>query len=375
MYRITIVGSGFAALTAVQRAKETSPHSQITVVSPRAEFVYYPGLIWVPSGLRSGEDLRLSLKNFFRRMGVTHLAGEATGLRDGGRILDTTAGEVVNDGLIIASGGRFLKKLPGIEHALTPCEGVSAAQQICDRLRALEGGAIAMGFAGNPKEPSAMRGGPIFEFLFGIDTQLRKEGRRDRFDITFFSPAEKPGNRLGPKAVDGLLNEMRKRDIRTHLGHKLKGFSDTKVMTEGGEFPADLIIFMPGMTGNTWFDNTDLPRSPGGLVAANGHCKVSGFEHVYVAGDSGSYPGPDWMPKQAHMADLQARAAVCNLLAELQGRAPTKTFKPELVCIVDTNDRGMLVARTEKHSLVLPACRIFHWMKRGFEWWYLRQYR
>ena len=62
-----------------------------------------------------------------------------------------------------------------------------------------------MGFAGNPKEPSAMRGGPIFEFLFGIDTQLRKEGRRERFDITFFSPAEKPGNRLGPKAVDGLL--------------------------------------------------------------------------------------------------------------------------------------------------------------------------
>ena len=34
----------------------------------------------------------------------------------------------------------------------------------------------------------------------GIDTQLRKEGRRERFDNTFFSPAEKPGNRLGPKA-------------------------------------------------------------------------------------------------------------------------------------------------------------------------------
>jgi acyl-CoA thioesterase-1 len=43
----------------------------VTVVSPRAEFVYYPGLIWVPSGLRSGEDLRLDLKAFFRRMGVS----------------------------------------------------------------------------------------------------------------------------------------------------------------------------------------------------------------------------------------------------------------------------------------------------------------
>ena len=45
------------------------------------------------------------------------------------------------------------------------------------------------------------------------------------------------------------------------------------------------------------------------------------------------------------------------------------------MCIVDANDRGMLVARTETRSLVLPAMRVFHWMKRGFEWWYLRQYR
>jgi sulfide:quinone oxidoreductase len=100
-----------------------------------------------------------------------------------------------------------------------------------------------------------------------------------------------------------------------------------------------------------------------------------GYERVYVAGDSGSFPGPDWMPKQAHMADLQARAAAQNLLAELRGQAPTKTFKVELICIVDANDTGMLVMRTEKHNLVLPAMRPFHWLKRGFEWLYLRRYR
>jgi sulfide:quinone oxidoreductase len=375
VHRIVIVGAGFAGLTAAQGIRESDPEASITLVSPRPEFVYYPGLIWVPSGLRTGDDLRISLKKFFLRMRVTHFAAEATGLREEGRVLETSAGDVFNDGLIIASGGRFLKKLPGIEHALTPCEGIAAAQQIRDRLKAMDGGAIAMGFAGNPQEPSAMRGGPIFEFLFGIDQQLRNEGRRDRFEITFFSPADKPGNRLGPKAVTGLLDEMAKRGIRTHLGHKLKSFSDKSVTTEGGEFPADLIIFMPGMTGNTWFDNTQLPRSPGGLIAADGHCKVAGFERVYVAGDSGSYPGPDWMPKQAHMADLQAQAAASNLLGELRGQPATKTFKVELVCIVDANDRGMLVARTERRSLVLPSLRLFHWMKRAFEWWYLRQYR
>jgi len=375
MRSVTIVGSGFAGLNAIKALRETKEPLDIKLISPRREFIYYAGLIWLPSGQRSGDDLRIDLTRFLERMRVEHVAAEATGLRDGGRTLETTAGDIPNDGLIIGSGGRFIKKLPGIEHAITPCEGIAAGEQIRDRLKAMDGGTIAMGFAGNPKEPVAMRGGPIFEFLFGIDRQLRVEGRRERFKLVFFTPAERPGARLGPKAVDGLLEEMRKRDIVTHLGHKMKGFEADKVLTEGGEIPADLILFMPGLTGNQWFDNSDLPRSPGGLVQGDGHCRVPGFQQVYVAGDGGSFPGPDWMPKQGHMADLQAATAARNLVAEFRGEAATETFKVELLCIVDAYDRGMLVARTERRNLVLPSLRAFHWLKHGFEWWYLRQFR
>ncbi len=247
--------------------------------------------------------------------------------------------------------------------------------RIRERLWGMDGGGIAMGFSGNPNEPSAMRGGPMFEFLFCIDNYLRKKKLRGKFELTFFTPAEKPGQRLGPKAVEGLSREMRKHDIKTLLGHKLKGFAASKVMTEGGDIDADLILFMPGMTGQPWLDNTDLPRSEGGFIKADKNCRVEGMERVYVAGDAGSFPGPDWMPKQAHMADLQAKAAAKNLAAEMKGVASDATFKAELLCIVDTNERGILVARTEKHNLILPSMRLFHWAKRGFEWWYLRQYR
>ena len=375
MKRVTIVGSGFAALTAVRTLRAGSPDLEITVVSPKAEFHYLPGSIWIPSGIRQPQDLILSLDNFFRRMRVTHHQAEATGLNPDGRTLITSAGEIENDGLIICSGGRFIKKLPGIEHAITPCEGIDATVKIRERLKELEAGTIAIGFAGNPKEPSAMRGGPMFEFLFGIDRQLRLEKRRDQFKLIFFTPAENPGQRLGPKAVKGLVKEMQRRDIETHLGFKMKSFSSTEVVTEGATFKADLILFMPGMTGNQWFDNTDLPRSPGGLIKADAQCRVVDKERVYVAGDSGSFPGPEWMPKQAHMADLQAAAAAKNLLAEFSGNEPTETFKVELVCIVDSQTSGMLVARTPTRNLVMPNMRVFHWLKRFFEWWYLRQYR
>ena len=132
---------------------------------------------------------------------------------------------------------------------------------------------------------------------------------------------------------------------------------------------------MPGMTGNLWFDNTDLPRSDGGMIKANNFCQAEGMDKVYVAGDSGSFPGPEWMPKQAHMADLQAVAAATNLVGELSGKPATETFSVELVCIIDSHDKGMLVSRTEKRNFILPPMRPLHWAKRFFEWMYLRKYR
>ncbi len=375
MPHITIVGAGFGALTAVRKLRKADKDCHIDVVAPKPEFIYFPGTIWIPTNLRKPDDLVIKLENFFRRMNVTFHAAEATGLKDAGRTLETTAGDISNDGLIIASGGRFLRKLPGIEHAIIPCGGISATVEIRDRLAKMEDGTLAFGFAGNPKEPSAMRGGPVFEFLFGIDTWLRKQGRRDKFKLVFFSPAPKPGARLGEKAVTGLLKEMAKRDIETYLGHKMKGFEENKVKTEGGEFTADLILFMPGMTGNQWFDNTDLARSDGGMLKATIHCQVEGADKVYVAGDSGSFPGPDWLPKQAHMADLQAAAAASNLLGEFSGKIPEASYKAELMCIIDSRDKGMLVTRTEKRSVLLPSTILFHWAKRFFEWLYLRKYR
>ena len=374
MQRITIIGTGFAALSAARKLRQFDRQATITVIAPRPVLIYLPSLIWIPSGLRQASDLVIPLENFFKKHHIHFHPGEATGLTNGGRTVVTTNGTVDNDGLIIACGGRFIKKLPGIEHAITPCEGIGAAVQIRDGLEALKNGTIALGFAGNPNEPTAMRGGPIFEFLFALDTQLRRERRRDQIKLVFFNPMSNPGNRLGETAVKRLLAEMKRRDIATHLGHKLSGFEADRVRTEGGDIPADLIIFMPGLTGNTWFDSTDLPRSPGGLLKADAHCRVEGREYIYVAGDAGSFPGPDWMPKQAHMVDLQAEAAAENLLAELDGRIPNKTFKVELLCIVDSLDAGMLIRRTKKGSLSLPALGVMHNAKAFFESWYLRRF-
>lgn len=375
MTEIVILGSGFAAVAAVRALRKNAVAANITVISPKAELVYLPSLIWLPAKLRTGADLTVDLRAFFARHQVKWLAGQVQKIEDAGRTVITEQGRIHNDYLIIATGGRYLKKLPGIEHAVIPCEGIEPVAEFCAKLDRLKGGTIALGFSSNPKEPGAVRGGPIFEFLFGLDTLLRQQGRRDQFRLIFFNPSLEPGQRLGGAAVTKLLKRMGKLGIETHLGHKPVRFEADKVVTEGGEFAADLILFMPGLTGPAWLDNCDLPRSDGGFIAADQYCQVQGLKQVYVAGDAGSYPGPLWLAKQAHQADLQALAVAKNIAQELKGLPANTPFIAELACIIDSLDAGVLVYRRGERNIVLPQMGILHWAKKRFEKMYLNKLR
>jgi sulfide:quinone oxidoreductase len=85
--RVTVIGAGFGALSAVRELRRRDASIKIALVAPRAELHYLPGIIWIPSGLRTRDQLVVQLENFFRRMRVTHVPGEVTGLSDDGRVV------------------------------------------------------------------------------------------------------------------------------------------------------------------------------------------------------------------------------------------------------------------------------------------------
>lgn len=374
MFRVTVIGAGFGALNAVRCLRKADPKIGIDLIAPRPVFVFYPGTVWIPSEDRDPDAFEVSLDRFFDRHGVDYHQGRVVALEDGGRRVRTDDGVLDNDGLVVAAGATFEDRPEGRQHTFLPCGGIEEMARLRERLRALDRGTLAFGFAPHRHEPGATRGGPVFELMFGIETWLRRSGRRDRFRLVLFSPADQPGERLGSGAAKRLNGQMRKRGIELRSGEQPLRFEADRVVTDSDELQSALTVYMPGLAGPAWFEDTGLPLSPAGLLKADRHCRAEGASSVYVVGDAGSFSGPGWVPKRGHTAESQAKTAARNLVDELDGKQPSRRFRPDLVCVIDTLDKGVLIVRSESISFASPALRPIHWAKRAFEWNYKRRF-
>ncbi|MDT8437916.1 MAG: FAD-dependent oxidoreductase [Wenzhouxiangellaceae bacterium] len=375
MPRVTLIGAGFGALTALTTLRRCDRDLEIDLIAPKPEFVFYPATIWIPTGQIEPAQVEIPLQPLFQRLRVRFHAARVSAIEADGRSVIADGQRIENDGLIIAAGARYLDTIPGLEHSFGPCGGVAEMQRLGEQLRALDGGRLVFGLAENPDEPGARRAGPLFELLFGIETWLRRCGRCEHFELVLVAESEQPGGKFGPGVVKRLLTRMRARGIGVRLGERTTRVEADRVVTDRGEIGSDLTVFMSGLTGPRWLSETTLPRSPGGLVATDEHCRVTGLDRVYAVGDIASHPGPDWLPRRGHNADLHAAVAARNLHAELGDKPVSRRIRPEMMAVLDMHDRAMLIARKGGLRITLPTFFGFHWLKRAFSWNYVRKYR
>ncbi|HYW02471.1 MAG TPA: NAD(P)/FAD-dependent oxidoreductase [Gammaproteobacteria bacterium] len=355
MDRITVVGNGFAALSAVDRLRRREAGLEVVLVAPEPVLMDYPGRVRVPCGLRASKEVRVPLDGFLRRRRVRYQRARLTGLRRAGRLVLTDRGEIRADGLVSACGARFVENLPGIEHSISLADGGAAARARPDRIDLLEQGALA--FADNPLDHRASRGAPLLEVLFSVDTLLRRQGRRHRFALRLFSPAPTPARQLGPRAARLVSDEMQRRGIRRHLGEAPLRFDPGHVVTERGRTGADLICFMPGLAGPEWLAASGLSASPAGFLEADEFRRARTTGRVYVAGSCGGYPGPAWRSRDLRQSELQARAAADNPLSELRTGRPGEPFRIRTSFTIDTLDAGILVYRTPRRDRAVRGGR------------------
>ncbi|RLD63627.1 MAG: sulfide:quinone reductase [Bacteroidetes bacterium] len=373
--KILVLGGGFAGLEAAIKMRKKK--YDVTLVSDRTFFFIYPISIWVPTHKKSYEDVQIDLAVLSKKHGFNLVIDKAVGLDTSKNEVKLEKSVIAYDYLIIALGMHKFKT-PGMENTLSICGKPEEALTIRDRLDELVAkgeGKIAIGFGGNPKDPTAtaVRGGPAFELLFNFSHYIKKKGLRDKFEINFFAPMKEPGKRMGEKPYKKMDVFFKHYKINTHIGKKIKHFEkDAVVFEDDSRLESDMTIYIAAGSGHSFVENSGLPVNEAGFIRINELCRVQSHRNIYAIGDITAIVGPDWAAKQGHIAEVMADTAAFNIHNEIRSVGKRKSYWEHLniVCVMDSGDGAALIRRTKDSEFILPLPIIGHWMKKGWGWYF-----
>jgi len=337
MKSVLILGGGFAG---VESAIYLRKHNyNVTLVSDRDFFYIYPTSIWVPTHDVKFKNLCVDLKDLQKAHGFNTIISEVQSIQ---------------------------------ANTLSICGAPQQSMHIRDKLDALikqGGGKLAFGFGGNPKDSSAVRGGPGFELLFNVHNMLIKKGLRDKFELTFFAPMQQPGARMGDKALEMMDMIFKKNNIHKQFGKKIKEFvADGVVFEDDSKLESDFTMFIPAGEGHDIVKSSDLPQNDAGFIKINDFCEVEGFDYIYAIGDVSAIQGPSWRAKQGHIAEVMARNTAYNIYAKDTGKAELKGYGKHLniLCVMDSGNGAAFVYRDGKKAKMIPMPIVGHWLKKGW---------
>jgi len=374
MSKILVLGGGFAGVEAAIYLKKQA--LDVTLVSDRDYFYIYPTSIWIPTGEVTKEDVSVPLDKLAFAHGfklivdpiVSFEAKEKKVILQSERVLEGY------DYIVVALGQDKIQ-MKGMENTLSICgkpEEATGLYEKLDTLVAKGEGKIAMGFGGNPKDSSAVRGGPAFEVLFNVHTFLKKKGIRDNFELTFFAPMEKPGQKMGEKALVMMDKMFGMTNIGKKVGSKITQFVEDGIEFEDGtKLESDLTMFISAGTGHSILLDSGLPLSEAGFVVTNVYNEIEDFDGIYAIGDSASLMGPDWRAKQGHVAEVMAKNVAYNINAKIEKIHSKLSYEEHLniLCVMDTGDGAAFVYRSSHSAKMIPLPIVGHWMKKGWGWY------
>ncbi len=367
MKRVLVLGGGFAGVEASIFLKKEG--FDVTLVSNRDYLYIYPISIWIPTREVKPEDVELSLTELSQTHKFDLIIDEVSKIEAKKRKVYLKNSDLNYDYLVVAIGSGKAKP-KGSENFLSICgapeEAVGIRAQI-DGLLQKKKGKITIGFGGNPKDKTAIRGGPAFEVMFNIHHLLKQKGIRKNFELTFFAPMPKPGAKMGEKALKMMEVFFTKLDIKKHFGKKIKEFqTDGVIFEDDSKLDSDFIMFIPANAGHPILKESDLPLTEAGFIKIDDYCQVEGFSDVFAIGDVSYIEGPEWRAKQGHIAEVMARNTAYNIKSIETNRDKKKGYKEHLniLCIMDSGDGAAFVYRDTKRGMMIPMPIVGHWIKK-----------
>lgn len=354
--RIVIIGAGAAGTALANRLVRRLEGAQITLIDPRAEHLYQPGLSLVAAGLKPASYV-LSRTTDWLPDGVTLVSERVAAVDPEVQSVTTDGGQTLNYDFLIVAPGLVLDHdaIEGFSLDMVGQGGIGAlyagpeyaARTWEAASRFIEEG--GRGIFTRPATEMKCAGAPL-KHTFLIDDRLRRAGNRGAAEIVYAAPqtslfgvpivAEKVRMLFGDRGI-GFTQQRNLRAI--DAGRKIATFVDADGASHEEDY--DYMHVIPPQrapdfvvqSGLAWADRwTDQ----GWVDCDQATLRHNRYDNIWALGDVAGVP----KGKTAASVKWQVPVVEDHLIAALQGREGTETYNGYTSCPLITRiGRAMLV--------------------------------
>ena len=386
MRQLLVLGAGTAGTMAVNKLRHRLAVDEwaITVVDQNDTHVYQPGLLMLPFGVYTPEEL-VKPRTRFMPDGVELVLGDIDRVDAVANAVHLADGSVlVYDYLVIATGtSPRPDQTPGMlgdqwRESIFDFYTLEGATALRDKLADWAGGRLVVQVVEMPiKCPVA----PL-EFTFLADAFFEEKGIRDEVDITYVTPLE--GAFTKPIASQHLSGMFTDRHIALEgdfMVDRIDNDTKTLISMDEREVPFDLLVTIPLNMGADFVARSGLGNDLN-YVAVDKHTLLSTtYDNIFGIGDAADLP----TSKAGSVAHFSVELFVDNFVQHISGESMTHPFDGHANCFIESgHHKGLLIdfnydTEPLPGKYPVPGVGPFtllgesyanHWGKLGFRWAY-----
>jgi sulfide:quinone oxidoreductase len=400
MSDVVVLGAGLSGtLMAYELVPHLRPDDRLTVVTDAPRYHFVPSNPWVAIGWRERASIEVDLSEVMRRKNIRFLTQGARRVLPSENRIELQDGSALSyDILVIATGPDLaFDEVAGLGpdgHTQSVCSVDHAvrAKEAFDQFVAAPGPVVIGAVQG------ASCFGPAYEFLFIVETELRRRRLRDRVPMTFVT-AEPYIGHLGLDGVGDtktlLESELRERHIKWITSARVKSVAAHSMIVEEvaedgkvhrtTELPFAYSMMLPAFRGVAAVRAIEGLTNPRGFVLVDEFQRNPAYPNVFAVGvcvaipPVGPTPVPVGVPKTGFMIESMVTATAENIGALLRGKEVKARPTWNAICLADFGDTGVaFVAQPQIPPRNVNWSSKGHWVhlaKVGFEKYFLRKIR
>ena len=383
--QIVILGGGTGGTTTANRLRRRygPDEAQIHVVDRDDRHVYQPGLLFVPFGLASLDEIVRPRRRQLRDGVRFHEAEVASVELDRDRVLLLDGRELPYDVLVVASGARLQPEEtdgltgPGWNERVFTFYDPDGADELRSALERFDGGRLVVNLVDMPiKCPVA----PL-EFAFLVDWRLRERGVRGRTELVYSTPLDSAFTKATcAEHLSFLLEEKEIELVTEFSAGEVDGAGGTVTSFDARSLDFDLLVTVPLHGGAAYLDRTPgLADALGFVPTDKATLQTTVKPNVFALGDATDLP----TSKAGSVTHFEAEILSENVARYLADRELVQGFDGHANCFIETGFHKALLIDFNYDVEPLPGhfpsalglpllkeSRLNHLGKLAFQWVY-----